>query len=241
MQFLLLLLVSLCLVAQPPAPDASDITKPTQADLVVGTRVPRDMVWSPPSKEERWRVLWRGLALSPGAYMRSSFTATSHHLENEPQAYGQGWGAFGKRNLNSFATFSLQDIAAEGAAAAAGYEIRYVQCKCTKVLPRIGHALWFNVVTYNHEGKQRPNWPRILGRYTVGMLSTTYTPDQKWSAQGIRIGNTAMAFGFVSSLLQEFVPSKLLPGKGKKKAVPPPAPYAAPAPGGTSSANESSQ
>jgi hypothetical protein len=44
-QFLLLLLVSLCLVAQPPAPDASDITKPTQADLVVGTRVARDMVW----------------------------------------------------------------------------------------------------------------------------------------------------------------------------------------------------
>jgi len=228
MRLYLAALVALPLVGQlpPPQQDASNITTPSQSDLVIGTRVPRNLIWAPPTKEERWRVLWRGLALSPGAYMRTSFTATTHHLDNEPEGFGQGWKAYGKRNLNSFTTFSLQDIASEGMAAAAGYEIRYVQCKCTKVLPRIGHALWFNVATYNQEGKYRPNWPRIVGRYTVGMVSTQYTPDQKWSAQGIRIGNSAMAFGFLSSLLQEFAPSRLLPGK--HKATPPQAPVSAP-------------
>ncbi len=209
---LFLLAISLC------AQDSANITKPSQADLLVGTRVPRNLTWSAPTKEERWRVLWRGLALSPGAYIRSTFTATSHHLENKPEDFGQGWGAYTKRNLNSFATFSLQDVASEGVAAAAGYEIRYIQCKCTKVLPRIKHALWFNLVTYNREGKTVLNWPNIVGTYSVGMLSTTYTPNQKWSAQGIQMGNSAMAFGFVSSLLQEFAPSKLFRFKKKKSS-----------------------
>ena len=206
------------LAASLLAQDSANITNPTQADMLVGTRVPRNMTWSTPTKEERLRVLWRGLALSPGAYIRSTFTATSHHLDNKPKDFGQGWGAYTKRNLNSFATYSLQDVASEGLAAASGYEMRYIQCKCTKVLPRIKHALWFNLVTYNREGKTVLHWPNIVGSYSVGMLSTTYTPNQKWSAQGIQMGNSAMTFGFVSSLLQEFTPSKLLRFRKKKSS-----------------------
>ena len=206
------------LAASLLAQDSANITNPTQADMLVGTRVPRNMTWSTPTKEERLRVLWRGLALSPGAYIRSTFTATSHHLDNKPKDFGQGWGAYTKRNLNSFATYSLQDVASEGLAAASGYEMRYIQCKCTKVLPRIKHALWFNLVTYNREGKTVLHWPNIVGSYSVGMLSTTYTPNQKWSAQGIQMGNSAMAFGFVSSLFQEFTPSKLLRFRKKKSS-----------------------
>lgn len=202
-------LVTFCLAAILPAQDASNITKPSQADLLVGTRVPRDLQWHTPTPEERWRVLWRGIALSPGAYIRTILTASESHLSNQPVSYGQGWGAFGKRNLNTFATYSLQDAASQGLAAAAGYEMRYVQCKCTGVLPRIGHALAFSVVTYDRNGKKVVNWPNIAGTYSIGMLSTTYTPDQKWSAQGIQIANSAMAFGFVSSLLQEFTPGKI--------------------------------
>ena len=211
LQLFTIALFALCLSAQ----DSANITKPSQADLLVGTRVPRDLAWRTPTNEERWRVLWRGLALSPGAYIRSTFTATSHHLENKPKVWGQGWGAYGKRNVNSFVTFSLQDIASEGIAAGAGYEMRYIQCKCTGFFPRFKHALWFNIVTYDRNGKTVLNWPNIAGSYGVGMLSTQYTPNQKWSAQGIQMGNSAMAFGFVSSLLQEFTPSKLFRRKHK--------------------------
>ncbi|MCX6610346.1 MAG: hypothetical protein NTW74_05780 [Acidobacteria bacterium] len=213
-----LLLPILLLTIPLHAQDAANITNPSQADMLVGTRVPRGMTWSTPTTEERLRVLWRGLALSPGAYIRSTFTAASHHLDNKPKDFGQGWGAYAKRNLNSFVTYSLQDVASEGLAAASGYEMRYIQCKCTRVLPRIRHALWFNLVTYNREGKTVVNWPNIVGSYSIGMLSTTYTPNQKWSAQGIQMGNSAMAFGFVSSLLQEFTPSRLLRLRKKRSS-----------------------
>ncbi len=209
--------LSLCLLAQ----DASNITKPSQSDMLVGTRVPRSMVWSAPTNQERWRVWWRGIAASPGSYIRAGVSSGFNQLGNSPKDYGQGWDAYAKRYGNNFLTFSLQDSAAQAMAASAGYEMRYIQCKCAKVLPRIGHAVLFNLVTYNRDGKKVFNWPSIGGGYAVGMLSTTYTPNQKWSAEGIRAGTTAIYFGFASSLLQEFTPSKLFAKHQKKTATTP--------------------
>ncbi len=197
------------------SPDASNITKPSQSDMLVGTRVPRNLIWSPPTNQERLRVWWRGIAASPGSYIRATITAGSNHLSNTPADYGQGWDAFGKRYVNTFATYSLQDTAAQGLAAIAHYEMRYIQCKCTDVKGRILHALAFNFVTYDQKGKTVFNWPSIVGGYAVGMLSTTYTPNQKWSAEGVQAGNSAIYFGFASSLLQEFTPSKLFAHRTK--------------------------
>lgn len=207
-----LLLCPMLLVGQ----DAANITKPSQSDMLVGTRVPRGMDWSSPSSKERWRVWWRGIAASPGSYLRAGISSGLGQLENSPRDYGQGWGAYGKRFGNSFLTYSLQDSASQGLAATVGYEVRYIQCKCTKVLPRIGHALAFNFVTYNRNGNKVFNWPAIAGTYGAGMLSSTYTPGQKWSAGGIQAANSGIAFGFVSSLLQEFTPSSLFKRHPKK-------------------------
>lgn len=193
--------------------DASSITKPSQSDMLVGTRVPRDMKWSSPTSKERWRVWWRGIAASPGSYLRAGIGSGIGQLGNTPQPYGQGWDAYGKRFGNSFLSYSLQDSASQALAAAAHYEVRYIQCKCTKVLPRIGHALAFNFITYNQQGERVLNWPALVGSYSAGMLSSTYTPGQKWSAGGIRSANSGIYFGFASSLLQEFTPSKLFKRK----------------------------
>lgn len=184
--------------------------------MLVGTRVPRELAWSTPTPKERWRVWWRGIAASPGSYVRSTVSAGFMQLNNTPAEYRQGWGAYGKRVGNSFLTYSLQDSASQAMAAAVGYEIRYIQCKCTKVLPRIGHALAFNFVTYDRNGKKVLNWPSLSGGYLVGMASSAYTPGQKWSAGGIRAGNSAIYFGFASSLLQEFTPSKLFKRRSRK-------------------------
>ena len=52
------------------------------------------------------------------------------------------------------------------------------------------------------------------------MLSSTYTPGQKWSAGGLRSGNSGLYFGFASSLLQEFTPSSFFEKRVKKTAAP---------------------
>ncbi len=202
------------------AQDAANITNPSQSDMLIGTRVPRDLPWSTPTNDERVRVWWRSIAASPGSYMRSAFTSIPQHLSNTPRDYGQGWGAYGQRFGKTFLTYSLQDTASHALAAASGYEMRYIQCKCTGTLPRIGHALLFNFVTYDKNGKKVFNWPTVVGAYSVGMASTFYTPNQKWSAQGIQAGHNNIVFGFASSLLQEFMPNRLFPRR--KNTLPPP-------------------
>ena len=213
--FFQLLGVSLVLSMALSAQDASNL-KPSQSDMMVGTRVPRDVAWSAPTSKERWRVWWRGIGASPGSYIRAGVSSGFGQLGNTPAEYGQGWGAYGKRYGTSFLTYSLQDSTSQALAAAAHYEMRYIQCKCTKVMPRIGHALAFNFVTYNREGKKVFNWPSIVGGYGAGMLSSAYTPGQKWSAGGIRSGSSGIYFGFASSLLQEFTPSSLFKKRRKK-------------------------
>ena len=202
----------------PKPVDASNITKPSQSDMLVGTRVPRNLIWSPPTNQERLRVWWRGIAASPGSYIRATITAGTNHLSNTPTDFGQGWDAFGKRYVNTFATYALQDTAAQGLAAIAHYEMRYIQCKCSDVKGRIAHAIAFNFVTFDKKGKTVFNWPSIVGGYAVGMLSTSYTPNQKWSAGGVQAGNSAIYFGFASSLLQEFTPSKIFSHRARHSA-----------------------
>ena len=86
--------------------------------MLVGTRVPRGMVWSAPTPKERWRVWWRGIAASPGSYVRAGVSAGVGQMGNTPQQYGQGWDAYSKRYGNSFLTYTLQDSASQALAAA---------------------------------------------------------------------------------------------------------------------------
>lgn len=230
------LAVSMLLAQQPP--DAANITNPSQADFVMGTRVPRHLTWKTPTAEERWRVFWRGVAWGPGAFVRASTSAAAQQYSNTPADYGQGAGGYGKRFANNFATFTLQDAASNSLAAWAGYEVRYIQCKCSGFFPRLGHAMLFNLVTYDRNGKKVFNWPNVVGNYAAGMLSAQYTPNSKWSAQGIQAGHNAIVFGFGSAVIQEFLPDRLFPRFGRRSnpALPP-----VQAPAGASSAKESSQ
>lgn len=236
-------ILSACLLLSQQTPDSANITKPTQSDYLVGTRVPREFTWKAPTTEERWRVFWRGVVLSPGAFTRAGISAAAQQQSNTPIDYGQGAAGYSKRFANNFATFTLQDVASNALAAAAGYEVRYIQCKCTGFFPRLGHAILFNLVTYDRRGRKVVNWPNIVGNYAAGMLSSQYTPNSKWSAQGLQAGNNALVFGFGSAVVQEFLPGRLLPsfGRSKQRTDPPAqAPLPQP-PAGASSPKESIQ
>lgn len=236
-------ILSTCLLLSQQTPDSANITKPTQSDYLVGTRVPRELAWKAPTPEERWRVFWRGVVLSPGAFTRAGISAAAQQQSNTPIDYGQGAAGYSKRFANNFATFTLQDVASNALAAAAGYEVRYIQCKCTGFFPRLGHAILFNLVTYDRRGRKVVNWPNIVGNYAAGMLSSQYTPNSKWSAQGLQAGNNALVFGFGSAVVQEFLPGRLLPSFGRRKQrTDPPAQAPLPQPpAGASSPKESIQ
>jgi hypothetical protein len=196
------------------------------ADSVLGVTVLRDQKWTPPTPAQRWAVYKLRSLTGPGVYVRTFSTALLDQHENVPQQWGQGWDSFGKRVGSHYATFQLIDATETGLSALSGYDPRYLQSRSTGVWNRIGHAMKFNFVTLNREGKQVLNWPKITAAYGGAMLSTTYTPGMKWSAEGVRLGNTQMVFGILTDLMKEFTPDvirKLRRKKAPAAIIPQPA------------------
>ncbi len=195
------------------------------ADSVLGVTVLREQKWTPPTAEQRWAVYKLRSFTGPGMYIRTMGTAMLDQNDNAPAEWGQGWGAFGKRVANNYATFQLIDGTEMGLSAVAGYDPRYIQSRSTKIWPRIGHAVLFNFVTLDRDGKKVLNWPKFVAAYGAAMLSTKYTPGTKWSAEGVRMGNAQISFGVIADLAKEFTPDLLKKLRRKKSAaaVAPPA------------------
>jgi hypothetical protein len=196
----------------PPVPaptsqaEASPGAAQNLADSVLGTTLRRDQIWAPPTTAQRWQVYRLRSFTGPGAYIRTLSVAASDQQHNLPSSWGQGWDAYGKRVLNRYATFQLQDATEAGLSALASYDPRYIQCRCTNFWSRIGHAALWDFVTYDRNGKTVFNWPKFASAYGIGMLATTYTPETKWSAEGVRNGNTQVSFGILANILKEFSP-----------------------------------
>lgn len=193
-------------------------------DGVLGVTVLREQPWSPPTTEQRWQVYKLRSFTGPGMYIRTVATSLTDQKENTPVAWGQGWGSFGKRLGNNYATFQLIDGAEMGLSAMADYDPRYIQSRDTGAWKRVGHAVAFNFVTFDNKGKTVLNWPKLVAAYGVGMLASTYTPGMKWSAEGLRMGTAQVSFGMVSDLVKEFTPDLLKKLRRKKPTTAVPTP-----------------
>lgn len=189
-------------VAADPAAEKQSLT----SQSLLGTIVPKGVQWAPPTGQQRWNVLKTKAFVGPGAYFRAFGAAAGDQNSNRPRDWGQGGGAYAKRVANRWAVFTLQDSAEAGLSAVAGYETRYVRCNCEGGLKRMGHALQFNFVTFDSKGHKVPNWPKFVSAYGVGMLSTTWTPNSKWSAEGLNRGNSQIYFGVFFNIIREFSP-----------------------------------
>jgi hypothetical protein len=189
------------------------------ADGMLGVTVLKEQKWSPPTREQRWAVYKLRSFTGPSMYFRTIGTALTDQQQTIPKDWGQGWDAFGKRLANHYATYQLIDGAEMGLSALAGYDPRYIQSRSTGIWNRMGHAVAFNFVTLDGRGKTVLNWPKFVAAYGGGMLSTTYTPGTKWSAEGLRMGTAQVSFGVAADLVKEFAPDLIRKFRRKKAAT----------------------
>jgi hypothetical protein len=168
--------------------------------------LPKEVEWKPVTSTQRWEIYRDKTFQSPGAYFRAFGAAAGDQMNDRPVAWEQGLKGYSRRVGQRFITFTLQDSAESGLAAAAGYDPRYVRCRCTGAGARIGHAFKMNFLTLDSSGKKVFNWPKFAGAYGVGMLSTTWVNEYKWSSQGLQAGNSQLYFGVLFNVVREFGP-----------------------------------
>jgi hypothetical protein len=170
------------------------------------TILPKEIEWKPVTSEQRWKIYRDKTYASPSAYFRAFGPAAGDQLNDRPLSWPQGVEGYSRRVGQRFVTFTMQDSLEAGLSAAARYEPRYVRCKCAGAGPRFAHAIKMNFLTYDDAGKQVLNWPKLVGAYGAGMLSTSWVKDYKWSAQGIQAGNTQISLGIFFNVAREFGP-----------------------------------
>lgn len=184
----------------------SSLFLPTLAIGQSSAVLPKEIEWKAVTSEQRWQIYRDKTFASPSAYFRAFGAASGDQLRDRPTGWQQGLEGYSQRVGQRFVTFTLQDSVEAGLSAAAGYEPRYVRCKCTGAGARMGHAFKMNFLTLNREGKQVFNWPKFAGAYSAGIVSTTWVKEYKWSAQGVQAGNSQLYFGAVFNLVREFGP-----------------------------------
>ncbi len=176
----------------------------------------KDEAYIPMTGEERARFLLRRVVLSPGAPARAVFLAALDQRANDPAAWGQGFDAYSRRFANRWARTAVRNTIESGAAAALGYDQRYIQCKCDGGMRRFGHAMAMHFVTYNRNGHWVPNIPRVgsaIGAEYIGL--SWLPPGERTARQATRGLALNLAVGGFANVWREFSPPLLRKVKSK--------------------------
>jgi len=130
------------------------------------------------------------------------------HLQNEPESYGSGWGAYGKRYGLAFADNTVCSLVTTGVMPSIfKQDPRYFQGHATGFFNRMAYAASRSVVTKGRNGHSQFNISEIGGTLVVANVGNLYYPEEERTAVATleRWGMQAM-WDTVSNELKEFWP-----------------------------------
>ncbi len=155
--------------------------------------------------------------------------------KNDPESWGQGWGAYGKRYGASFADNSIGTFMTTAIWPSMLHEDpRYYRMAEGPISHRLYYSLNRLFVTRTDAGATRFNYSESIGNACAAAISNVYYPEEERTA-----GRNAQTFGFLilydglSNVLKEFWPDvhHKLANRHKTPVVEPAAsPAAAPSP-----------
>jgi hypothetical protein len=162
--------------------------------------------YKPLTGEQRGRLFLNENFASPGAYFRAFGPALGNHLSNIPSEWNQGLKGYGRRLASRYGTFLVQGAVRASTAALLKQDPRYIRSARKGAWTRIGHAILFNYITLNNDGKKTLAIARIGGAYAGGMASLAWLPERHTWKDGMRVGHQQLVIGNLSNLVQEFWP-----------------------------------
>ncbi len=196
----------------PAPPPVQTITPPTskpdaiKVNPLFGIGNVSEDNYQPLTGKQRWQLFLKEDFTSPGAYFRALGPALGNHLSNIPTEWNQGLKGYSRRVASRYGTFLVQGAVRASTAALLKQDPRYIRSASKKAWNRVGHAILFNFVTLNNDGKKTLAIARIGGSYAGGIVSMAWHPERHTWKDGVRIGHQQVVFGNFSNLVQEFWP-----------------------------------
>ncbi|MGQ9897046.1 MAG: hypothetical protein ACUVR8_05765 [Acidobacteriota bacterium] len=163
--------------------------------------------YQPLTGEERWKYYLRATYWSPAAFLGAAGPALGAQLGKSPPEWGGGIKGYGRRLASEFGNNVITNSIQSGLAALIKHEPRYVRSAKKGFLKRTGHALAFVFVTYNNDGRIRPAIANLAADYGGAFAQIAWYPSRYTvRGDGVRFGNLALGFNFISNLINEFTP-----------------------------------
>jgi len=143
-----------------------------------------------------------------GAYPFNGILAGIGQAQNDPEAWGQGWGAYGKRYGAAFADNSIGSYMTVAIYPSLLHEDpRYYEMGTGRFSHRFVYGITRLFVTRTDAGGTRFNYSELIGNASAAAMSNIYHPAEERTA-----GRNATTLGFlilydgVSNELREFWP-----------------------------------
>lgn len=196
-------------VAADNAPAREKALDAVNFNPIYGSVVPGSQAgeYRPLTSSQRRRLYVASSLRNYAIPVRALLPPIADHLGNDPEHWGQGWAAFGKRAGNRAGRFSIQDGLEAGTSAALGFEPRYVFCTCKGFLRRSRHALLMTVITLDSKGRRAPHIPRLGAAFASEFIGNQWLPAADRKA-GEAVQGVVLQVGLASAfnLVKEFSP-----------------------------------
>jgi hypothetical protein len=181
-------------------------------------------IWnaSPLTVGLKFRLVVRSM-LDPVVFLTTAAGAGIGQATNSSKAYGQGAAGYAKRYGAGYAD-EVSNRLFSGAIYPSLFrqDPRFFYKGSGSKKSRALYAVTRAFVTRGDNGKEQPNYSRILGAFTAEALDNAYRPGNDRSAGAtFRHGSTALGAYAADSLFREFVFQRITPKvPGKDKGTP---------------------
>jgi len=156
------------------------------------------------TNHQRFQLFERQTFTTPNPWLRTAISTGISQLQGRQYSWGGGVEGYSHRYASQYATYVMRNTFLSVGAWGLGHDTRYSPSKSHNVGARLGHAILQNFLTVNRDGKTTLNIARIASGYGAGMIATSWQPNSKWSAQGIRAGNEQLIYGGIFGIGREF-------------------------------------
>jgi hypothetical protein len=190
--------------------DQSATPVPSSFDSQTLPNAPATLVSStyvPLTGNERWRNFWKDTLLSPLAYVGAFAGALGERMAGKPPQWDDRFSGYAKGSAVNIAQFAVQESIHQGGAALLHTDPRYLACRCSGGLRRVGHALEMSFLTFKDNGSKTFDFSQLAGAYGGAMIAETMYPARYSPlVQGVQNGHIQVGANGVLNLFKEFTP-----------------------------------
>lgn len=162
--------------------------------------------FQPLTQQQRTRIYLKTM-INPFGYIKAGLSAGIDQWNDNPEEWGQGASAYGKRYANILGQYSIQRTVTFGLSSVLHEDNRYFNSGKSGFWPRTRYALESGILARHDNGHRYISLSQLGGVAAGAFISRTWLPPSQNSP-----GNAAVSFGITMGsnigfgVVKEFLP-----------------------------------